>query len=141
MKTCSGCGITKSPDDFYAKASSKDGRTGKCKVCVKPYNQDRYAANRQSQIDATMARQAINREVVQPCKMHPCADCGQTYHPFVMDFDHVRGVKTRNVSQLVARCAAPATILAEIAKCDLVCSNCHRIRTWNRNNPSDPIVV
>lgn len=56
----------------------------------------------------------------------PCADCGRIYPPYVMDFDHVRGVKAANISQMKS---SLEDIAAEIAKCDLVCANCHRERT------------
>jgi hypothetical protein len=49
-----------------------------------------------------------------------------------MDFDHVRDEKFASVSQLVSYGYGIASIDAEIAKCDLVCSNCHRYRTWLR---------
>ena len=63
-------------------------------------------------------------------KSGPCVDCGNFYHPCVMDFDHVRGDKFRN---LAAMSGFPETvILDEIAKCDLVCANCHRMRTHRR---------
>lgn len=62
----------------------------------------------------------------------PCADCGQTFDPVCMDFDHVRGDKNDNVGSMVARGVALDRIQAEIEKCDLVCSNCHRVRTSDR---------
>lgn len=71
------------------------------------------------------------RELLCKAKQRPCADCGVEYPPYVMDFDHVRGEKLAAVSR-VATTKNRATIEAEIAKCDVVCSNCHRIRTWNR---------
>lgn len=46
-----------------------------------------------------------------------------------MDFDHVRGEKVADLSTMVNQCTTVAAIDAEIAKCDLVCANCHRIRT------------
>lgn len=49
-----------------------------------------------------------------------------------MDFDHVRGEKFANVSKMVNTCEKLSRIEDEIAKCDLVCSNCHRIRTEKR---------
>jgi len=47
-----------------------------------------------------------------------------------MDFDHVRGVKLFNVGMMTSR--SFELIDAEIAKCEIVCSNCHRIRTKQR---------
>jgi len=63
-------------------------------------------------------------------KSHPCTDCGRVYPSYVMDFDHVRGEKIGEVGQMIHR--RWEIIEAEIAKCDLVCSNCHRMRTHER---------
>jgi hypothetical protein len=49
-----------------------------------------------------------------------------------MDFDHVSGKKENNVGTMVAHGWNRDRVLAEIAKCDLVCANCHRIRTKKR---------
>ena len=61
----------------------------------------------------------------------PCLDCKKTYPYYVMDFDHVRGVKHKNVSELISTLSKKKIDL-EIAKCEIVCSNCHRIRTHMR---------
>lgn len=58
-----------------------------------------------------------------------CSDCHQNYPPCVMDFDHVRGVKTRNIGTMVSQGFSLEALYAEIAKCEVVCSNCHRVRT------------
>ena len=60
----------------------------------------------------------------------PCHDCGETYHQEVMEFDHVRGEKRWDVSQNMWR--SLEEVEAEIAKCELVCANCHRLRTVAR---------
>lgn len=49
-----------------------------------------------------------------------------------MDFDHVRGEKKYNIGSMVGRGLSPKLIDEEVAKCELVCSNCHRIRTYAR---------
>jgi len=61
----------------------------------------------------------------------PCVDCGINYPYYVMDFDHVRGQKHANVMELVSTLSKKRIDL-EIAKCEIVCSNCHRIRTHIR---------
>ena len=61
----------------------------------------------------------------------PCVDCGINYPYYVMDFDHVRGQKHANVMELVST-LSKKRIDQEIAKCEIVCSNCHRIRTHMR---------
>lgn len=61
-----------------------------------------------------------------------CADCGYRDHTAALDFDHLEGTtKLANVSRLIRLRSWPV-VLEEIAKCDVVCSNCHRIRTYNR---------
>ena len=61
----------------------------------------------------------------------PCMDCGIKYPYYVMDFDHVRGKKHKNVMELIPT-LSKKKINEEIAKCEIVCSNCHRIRTHMR---------
>lgn len=59
-----------------------------------------------------------------------CVDCGYREHPAALEFDHVRGVKEFNVGS--SKSHSLAAILAEMEKCEVVCSNCHRIRTYLR---------
>lgn len=72
-----------------------------------------------------------NTKIVAALKSEPCTDCGKSYPPYVMDFDHVRGKKAGRIAVFkTSRCLQ--TVLAEIDKCDLVCANCHRERTEKR---------
>jgi hypothetical protein len=60
----------------------------------------------------------------------PCADCGQVFPYFVLDFDHrPNSKKIGNISAMIYSGVGRHTILTEIDKCDLVCANCHRFRT------------
>ena len=61
----------------------------------------------------------------------PCVDCKINYPYYVMDFDHVRGKKHANVMELVTT-LSKKKIDEELAKCEIVCSNCHRVRTHLR---------
>lgn len=64
-----------------------------------------------------------------------CVDCGYNKHPDALDFDHTDG-KTRNIGTL----RSMKRVLEEIErhKCEVVCANCHRIRTAERRKtPQD----
>ncbi|KKL50104.1 hypothetical protein LCGC14_2308860 [marine sediment metagenome] len=62
----------------------------------------------------------------------PCVDC-DTVHPYWrLEFDHLRE-KTISVSHILKeKHWGRKRILKEVAKCDLVCANCHRDRTQDR---------
>lgn len=77
---------------------------------------------------ATIARR---RAAIGALKLDPCLDCGVSYPPHVMEFDHISDDKIMNVSKMLGR-KKIEDVLAEIAKCELVCANCHRHRTWTR---------
>lgn len=75
---------------------------------------------------------ARNRDEVREYKSsHPCSDCGGRFHFSAMDFDHIGDDKFKGVAVLVNH-GSRKQIWEEIAKCELVCSNCHRVRTYNR---------
>lgn len=63
-------------------------------------------------------------------KAHPCVDCGQS-NPIVLEFDHLVD-KKYNVSSMVAM--PIEDIKVEIQKCEVVCANCHKIRTAKAQN-------
>jgi len=73
---------------------------------------------------------AERRALVNTHKAKPCTDCGIQYEPHIMQFDHVRGRKKFNISGCIDY--SPEVLLREIAKCDVVCANCHMDRTWKR---------
>ena len=61
---------------------------------------------------------------------NPCLDCGVMYPAVCMDFDH-RDPTTKRFLISHGLHNSCATVMTELLKCDLVCSNCHRLRTHN----------
>lgn len=58
-----------------------------------------------------------------------CDDCGEHFPAVCVDFDHRNPeTKVSNVSRLLS--CSWETLEKEIAKCDIVCANCHRLRTF-----------
>lgn len=72
------------------------------------------------------------RDIIREFKQEkPCVDCGIVYPYYVMDFDHIGDNKIEDVSKM-AKWFPLEEIIAEIKKCEIVCSNCHRERTHSR---------
>lgn len=93
-----------------------------------------YLANK----EAIKARTAKNRQklydyVRELKEKTPCKDCGINYSYYVMDFDHLPEYKKEGVINDFILRSSKTKLLEEIAKCDLVCSNCHRERTQKRH--------
>lgn len=87
--------------------------------------------------------------LAQQIKMdHGCKDCGYRENPYALQFDHISDDKKDSVSNLIRSDYSWETILVEINKCEVVCANCHAIRTQNRktssfqtlNYPTDSLV-
>jgi hypothetical protein len=97
-----------------------------------------YQKNKKKILERTLIwtkkRMASNRDLVNAAKANPCKDCGGIFPFCVMDFDHRPGTKKiGSISSLVGNWIISAKkLIIEMEKCDLVCANCHRIRTYNR---------
>ena len=125
MKFCSKCGQTKSRGEFHRRTGRSDGLQSACKDCYKIYQKKNRVARRGYE----KSRRDEVRAWIGALKRAPCTDCGKVYPPECMDFDHQED-KKRDVSKMMMY--SKQTILREVAKCDLVCANCHRTRTHGR---------
>lgn len=88
-------------------------------------NKDYYRSKR-------LAREKTIKELVRQAKNKPCADCAVSYNFYVMQFDHVNGDKEFNLAHAHKKGWSDARVLSEIAKCEVVCANCHAERTYKR---------
>lgn len=74
-------------------------------------------------------------EFVRKVKNVPCTDCGVRYPFYIMEFDHREpSKKSFEVSRYANKTIE--AIIEEIAKCDLLCANCHRERTHGKRHPN-----
>jgi hypothetical protein len=151
-KRCWKCETTKPVDAFSKDKSRQDGLQPTCKPCSKSARLDQLAKNPDGQKKAwakwyakpenaakhnaqTVKR---NREyadaLVARFKNDPCFDCKQTFVPAAMEFDHRPGTEKQfNLNVHGLRSHSLEAVMNEMAKCDLVCANCHRVRTMARN--------
>jgi protein-arginine kinase activator protein McsA len=136
MKTCTKCNQQKSLDQFGNLKKSKDGYNTICKKCMRLYYNNHYNNNpiRKKQI---RKNDQIRKDKFKLFKRkyfetHFCVDCDANDFR-ILDFDHL-GDKEFNISDGIMRGYAFSRILKEIEKCEVVCANCHRIRTWERSH-------
>lgn len=134
MKTCNICHLAKELTEFNVRNRAKNTYHGYCKDCAKTYQQQWYAANKSEHKQDVYRLRRIRLEEIrtyirQLKESTPCTDCGRNYPWYVMDFDHIRD-KTDTVSQ-IARHQTLTRVIEEIAKCEIRCANCHRIKTFN----------
>lgn len=106
-------------------------KSGRCTFCQRKAALTWWKRHPQARVDCA-ARRTARVALLAKCRDKPCADCGNRFPTCAMDFDHVRGEKSFTVSSQPG--ATMKRLLAEIAKCDVVCAVCHRIRTWNRSH-------
>ena len=90
-----------------------------------------YLANKEKYAEANRRARAKRFAEIEKFKRQPCVDCKTSYHPCVMQFDHVNGDKVNDIRWMV-RNSSWQDVLDEIEKCELVCANCHALRTYNR---------
>ena len=90
-----------------------------------------YDRNKQLYRQKNIRRKKLLIDFVISFKKKPCMDCGIQYPHYVMDFDHRdRKTKLTSINRMINfHSYAAKKIMEEIEKCDLVCANCHRIRT------------
>ena len=134
-KQCSMCKQWKPLDDFHRNRTRRDGRQNLCKPCNLELNKRWYRDHpeaRRTRMDehARRRKRKLQSMLLDYLRAHPCVDCGES-DPVVLEFDHLRD-NSANVTTLVVRRVAWSVILEEIAKCEVVCANCHRRRTARR---------
>ena len=135
-KKCNVCKKLKPLSSFNKRLEKgrEDKPKFRCKTCDTEYQREYRERNRKKHYEAGRRRKEERKrwfnEVV---KNKPCVDCGGSFPSCCMDFDHKPGFeKKATLATLVGDGYPEKTILEEVAKCDIVCANCHRIRTRDR---------
>jgi hypothetical protein len=134
-KKCTQCGEEKEICDFFFKNKKTNKLHSQCKSCYKEKrkNKEHYAKYKEEYLERINIRKKIktseNRvNLLEYFKTHHCVVCAES-NPIVLDFDHKdEKEKKYGISSMIYSYNW-TTILAEIEKCDVLCANCHRIRT------------
>lgn len=119
-RKCKDCGETKDLEAF-AKAGVVKGIQYYRHLCVPCYYE--YKQPRKRELKAWF----VGFKKTQKCK-----ECGNDDWR-VLDFDHL-GDKTFNISDGMRWGYSKEKILNEVVKCQVLCANCHRIKTFEEGN-------
>lgn len=137
-KECTGCGSQRPIDEFPIKNKKRGTRGTRCRGCRSAYAKLHYQRNRgkylaRAKKSRHRGRDAIWFWLMNYLRSHPCVDCGET-DPLVLQFDHRDGTKKiATIGSMIGR-SSWTTFLTEVAKCDVRCANCHRVRTAQQFN-------
>ena len=130
LKTCLTCKTAKLLAEFSKHGKRVDGKQDNCKVCACEIAKKWYKAHKHDPaVAARLAKwtkatkQQLQDEVNQIKREAGCKYCGEC-EACCLDFHHI-GKKDRDVSRWV-HCKSPKKLYAEIKRCIVVCSNCHR---------------
>ena len=137
VKRCCLCKETRSIEYFGLAKAHSDGLSSKCKPCQAAYQARWHRDRPDERIAKTRSLNSIYREkgreyVASYKESRGCLDCGKRFPAIVLDFDHSRD-KAFNIGQKAGRVSLDR-IIQEIAKCEVVCANCHRVRTHLRRH-------
>ena len=114
----------------------KYGRT--CVECGSVYDGQRHkycsdACFAKSCVRRRNGDKSYLREMVMEAKSKPCMDCKGEYPTYVMDLHHRDPAEKSFTVSSQHKNVGTELLQAEIDKCDVICSNCHRIRHHGSN--------
>ena len=101
-----------------------------CACCHRTRTQNWFNENKKNK--RNYPERERRKALVDGFKNKPCLDCGNKFKTWQMDFDHLKD-KRNSISKLILNSVSDEEIVNEIEKCELVCVNCHRMRTQKRN--------
>lgn len=132
FKTCTKCNESKELKFFPKNKKYTLGVWCYCKKCVSDMGSSYYKENRDLKLFKIKQTEIDKYTYVEQIKSKPCADCKIQYHLSAMEFDHLPGCKKLFNIGSGLRKYGLEKLKQEIAKCEVVCSNCHHVRSFNR---------
>ena len=113
-KICTKCNRNKPISQFYSRGLNRNDTQVYCKDCFTDYCTQRW-------INRKLEAIKYKGDQCQRCKLHV-----KDTHYCVFDFHH-RDPKKKEFTWVKMRLMSLDKMKKELDKCDLLCSNCHRI--------------
>ena len=131
MRKCCRCKKEKPFREFNYKFKKLGIRQKACQECTRSEIRAHYKNNREYYLQKTQKRNKHIRDrnrnyILKYLATHACVDCGEN-DPIVLEFDHTRD-KEFDIAFL-KRDHSLKSLQAEIEKCVVRCSNCHKRKT------------
>lgn len=147
MKQCTKCSKLKPKTEFYVK-DKKSGRLhAQCKTCYKEHRKSTYKEHYEKYRNEYLERGKIRRaklraefrsNMLKFLDGKACIKCGEN-DIRVLELDHIDATqKDFSISHAVRIGKNWIQVQEEIKKCQILCANCHKIKTaeeygWYKN--------
>ena len=137
MRRCIRCKQEKDESEFNTRSILKGYLQSVCRDCQQKDSRDRYASNPEGVKQGNRASRQKSKEQAQAFvdeykASRGCTDCQRVSDPWLLTFDHVKGTKKANISDLFRGGYSLETIKKEIETCEVVCFNSHMERERKR---------
>jgi len=130
LKRCVRCGIAQPVAEFHRRG---DAFQSWCKTCHRAWDAEYHSRRRDIRyVQKRLRKQALFDWMTDLKTSRPCTDCGGFFHAAAMTFDHLPGSEKRADVSTLLHAGYRRALFDEIAKCELVCANCHAVRTFDR---------
>jgi hypothetical protein len=139
MKNCNDCETEKPLEAFNWRSKAKGTKQPYCRDCQRKRNTSDYRKHREAyNANRKRYRQSMVDFIWEQKQGKICSEEGcEVSNPIMLEFDHL-GDKEFNLGSAPTKGYSRERVLREIAKCEIVCANHHRVRThrrggWKRN--------
>jgi hypothetical protein len=131
IKVCGRCHEVKWLSEFNKKATAKDGKQSYCRECNRARARRYYQENHDRHIRVVMAyrrrrKKELSARITAIKEANGCALCPEN-DPVCLEFHHPDpGQKDFEIGSFFNASWKWPVIVAEIKKCVVLCSNCHK---------------
>jgi hypothetical protein len=138
MKICTVCNLEKAEHDFFWRDKKAARRHSQCKQCYTAKRRSIWAEHytlygtayrKRAVVRKRKIKNMLRGRMVEYLRDKACIRCGIN-DARVLEFDHIDPkTKSFGIARAITCTLSWGHILEEIAKCQILCANCHKIKT------------